>query len=532
MIQKMKFGQCLKELLLIRDWSAARLATALNIDASYVRRWIQGNRTPSLHSSYINDIAAVLCDGIDRDYKKATRSALHIFLDQTNTLWDEAATLQDKVQHVLHEAQVYTLTLDVTSRRNYKQADCQTIVSQFLANTHREQREIPQQQPTDLTSPYTPIPSVLANREMILKAAISLLKSALVQSSDNVGREIILTFHSEKDYFEGYPILHQEWQQTIIEALRSGWSVRHLCKLNKNVERSLRLVNQILEWTNYSGAYSLSYFNKYGIDDPAQEIIVCKGYGAIMSYATNLYKEVDAGIYLNEPEAVRVIERFAEQMFHHAEPLIHILNQNEYFELNPTKDRKFGSQLMCMHDLSYLTVPLEIMEKYIQLSIPDEAERQIHWRRIVDTVQSFYRDIPSFQTRHIYPMRAIEELVRTREYYMNPYFRPTLEDIRDHLNHLIELLQTYDRFEIALIDDHRYDLIHRAQFDIKGDHTIAMGVMPRAGTNSKVELIAITEGTIVTAFQQYFHDIWDRINPIYRDKESVISWLREKLAVL
>lgn len=534
MIQKLKLGDCLKELLQIRGWSAAQLAKTLNIDASYVRRWIQGNRTPALNSSYIDSIVEALCDGLDKDYKQVTRTAILIFIDKSEGPMDEEMPLDARVKRLLHEAQVYTLSLDIESRKSRKPADSQTVVSELLEITRRESLIIPPPQAVEWvhTLKMEQIPKVISTRETLLAAAITMLKKALYDGDSTLAGEIILTFQSEKEYFEGYPELHRDWQQTIIHALSLGWSVRHLCKLNKNVQRSLRLVNQILEWTNYSGAYSLYYFDKYGIDYPPYEIILVKGKGAIMGFATDNYKEIDAGLYLDEIGAVRIIENFVGQMFHNAEPLIHILSQNEYFDLNATKDRKSGNHLMCMHDLSYLTVPLPVMERYLLISIPEEKERRIHWRRIEDTIHSFYRDIRHYKMRHIYPMRAIEELVRTGQYHMNVYYRPTPEDIKAHLLHLIELLQTYDRFEIALVDENKYELINKAQYDIKGDHTIAIGIMPKYTTDHKVELISITEGTIVSAFQEYFDDMWERINPIYRDKEAVISWIREKLAIL
>ncbi|QGQ99623.1 XRE family transcriptional regulator [Paenibacillus psychroresistens] len=70
-----KFGDLLNELLQLRDWSAAKLAKALNIDSSYVRRWIRGERTPGLNSNYIRQIVDVLNDGLDKEYKKTTKTA-------------------------------------------------------------------------------------------------------------------------------------------------------------------------------------------------------------------------------------------------------------------------------------------------------------------------------------------------------------------------------------------------------------------------------------------------------------------------
>jgi hypothetical protein len=359
-----------------------------------------------------------------------------------------------------------------------------------------------------------------------------MLQSALDDENFAGGGEIALTFQSEREYFEGYPELYHEWQYAIVRALSKGWSVRHLCRLNKNVQRSLRLVNQILDWTNYSGAYSLYYFDKYGIDFPPYEIILVNGKGAILGFAADNYKEIDAGLYLDEAEAVHMIERYVGQMFLNVEPLIKILNQEEYFELNPAKDRKSGNHLLSMQDLSFLTVPYPLMEKYLRISIPNEEERAIHLKRIADTLQSFHRDIKHYKMRHIYPMRAFEALVTNGKYHNNVFYRPTGEDVREHLLHLLELLNTYEKFEIALVDENKYKPLSKAQCDIKGDHTIVISVMPKNEWDHKVELISITEGTIVNAFQQHFDDWWDRINPVHRDKAFVISWIKEKLDLL
>jgi hypothetical protein len=276
----------------------------------------------------------------------------------------------------------------------------------------------------------------------------------------------------------------------------------------------------------------LYYFDKYGIDSPPYEIILVNGKGAILGFAADNHKEIDAGLYLDEIDAVSMIEKYVGQMFLNIEPLIKILSQEEYFELNPAKDRKSGNHLLSMQDLSFLTVPYPLMEKYLRISIPDDAERRIHLRRIADTVRSFHRDIKHYKMRHIYPIRAFEELVANGRYYSNFYYRPAGEDVREHLLHVLELLETYEKFEIALVDENKYKLLNKAQFDIKGDHTILIGVMPKRETDHKVELIAITEGTIVNAFQQYFDDWWERINPVHRDKAFVISWIKDKLASL
>jgi hypothetical protein len=344
--------------------------------------------------------------------------------------------------------------------------------------------------------------------------------------------KLFLPFISERTYFDGYPEIYQHWRETMIEALEAGWNIKQLCKLNKNVARSLQLVTQIMDWTNYQGNYELYYFDKYGITNPPYEIIMVKGKGAIQAFAAEQHDEVGAALFTDDKGSVDVIARFVEQMFIHVEPLVKILTLNDYFELNAAKDRRAGNHLTCFHELSFLTVPYEIMEKYLQISIPEASERAVHLRRVRDCNQSFIRDIQTYKMRHIYPMRVIEHLVKKGQYIKNWYFRPTSKDIAGHLKHIIWLLKTYDHFEIALVSENQFALLNQTEWDIKGDHTMVMGVLPKNDKDSNVELLAITEGTILSAFQEYFDDLWERINPLHKDKEFVIAWMEGMLKKL
>lgn len=523
-----KFGECLMGLLAARGWSAAKLAGLLGIDASYLRRWLRGERTPALHSSYVEQITNALCEGLDKEYKKSARAALQEFIEKAGAQID--VSIHASVQELLQNAQIHSLSLDSESRKVHKAQDGPRHSAELLKNFGRNAASytaIKDDQSKSFT--MLKIPKAIQGREAFLKSAISMLKQALAEESISAeGGELLMTFQSERDYFDGYSDLQHHWNQTIIQALAKGWTVKHVCRLTKNVERSFRLVNQIMDWTNYNGSYSLYYFNKYGVNNPPIEMILIKGKAALLGVAAGHHREVGAGLYVSGSEAY-VLEQYAEQLFEEAEPLLKFLNPEEYFELNPEKDRKGGNQLLYMQDLSFLTLPYDVMDKYLHISIPNEQERSVHLNRIADSLQFFYRDIQQYKMQHIYPMRVIEQLVQQRAYAANYYFRPSVEDIVGHIEHLIELLQTYDKFEIALVDENQSDLLNHAEWDIKGNHTLTIGIMPRLESDTRVELLAITEGTLISAFQLHFEQLWERINPIHRDKAFIIAWLRERL---
>lgn len=528
----MKFGDCLNEMLQLRGWSAAKLAKALNIDSSYVRRWVRGERTPALNSNYLQQIAGALNEGLDKAYKKSTKDAFVKGVEDLGSGVEgtEALSFHDRLVHILQQSQIYSLGMDHEARKSSKPVERQSYVMDLLDNVHRQ-----------ATSPILSniqgsaafqigqIPASIQGRDKVLAAAISMIQEAMNDKEPKADREIFLTFQSEREYFDGYPEIYGHWQHTIIEALRAGWNIKQICKLNRNLERSLKLVNQIMEWTNYRGKYELFYVNKYGIYHPPFEIFLIKGKCALLCFATENNNAIDAALYISDAQSVLVIERFTEQMFYNVEPLVRNLDLEQYFELNSAADRKAGHHLLCYHDLNFLTVPYETMRKYIRISIPNEAENTIHMKRITASYQSFERDIQKFKICHIYPMRAFEHLVLTGQHLNNVYFRPEPADVTDHIQHIILLLRTYEGFEIALVSDNQMDLLNQAQWEIKGDHTIMIGVMPKNENDTSVKLLTIAEGTIVGAFQEYYWDLWDRINPITRDKASVITWLEQLL---
>jgi transcriptional regulator with XRE-family HTH domain len=521
-----RFGDCLSEFLAIRGWSAAQFAHILRIDASYVRRWIRGDRTPSLNSGHIDQIAEALCEGLDKSYKRAAKAAFEQAVAEMEDSSGPKRSLHESVRQLLRDAQIASLSMDKNMRRVNKPADRQSPIADLLDHRGRSASRpaaAPGARPNVLGT--VPFPKVVNGRKSLLEAVVAILKNVL-EDDTSEARVIYLTFQSERDTFDGYPELHQIWHETVIEALNRGWTIHHLCRLSKNVQRSFRLVHQLMDWTNYPGSYNLYYFDKYGIQTPPMEIILVQGKGALLGFATDNHKDIDAALYLDHSKEVQVIEKYTEQLFSNVEPLVQILDLEQFFELNPVKDRKSGDHLLCMHDLSFLTVPFEVMENYLLISIPDEKDRAVHLGRIKESMLSFQRDIEHCSMRHIYPMQAIERLVKTGNYQKNFYFRPTRESVVQHIKHLIRLLQTYERFEIALVGDNQLDLLNRTEWDIKGNHTVTIGIMPRDPASSKVELLAVMEGTMVSAFQVYFDDLWDRINPIHRDKEFVISWLK------
>jgi len=105
------FGKCLEDLLYARGWSSARLARELYIDASYVRKWVRGERVPSLNSDYVAKIVDSLVSGI-------SAPVAEVLVQSCGENTSKVTKLREVVSKRLYEAQLASLKLAPEERKN------------------------------------------------------------------------------------------------------------------------------------------------------------------------------------------------------------------------------------------------------------------------------------------------------------------------------------------------------------------------------------------------------------------------------
>ncbi len=531
MERKITFGVCLNELLIARGWSAAQLSREINTDASYVRRWIRGERVPSLKSEFIAQIAYSLSYGIDSRGNNAVRKALLNTLIEMGFLIDQEKDLKELLTEGLTASQVTSLKLNIEDRRmrtNTHDDDIMSILKHSRAsyeNTLNFSAILSDK--SSLAAPF----GFLQGRSAILKAVIALLSEAAKRGEPD---EILLTFQGDYDISDKSD-LSREWNQAFIAVLKKGWNIRHLMRLNKNVNRSFRIVSKIFHWIGYRGKYEPYYFSKYGTASPAFEIILVKNVGALICFQTGESDYVDTAFYVHQKEAMEALIGYFNKLSANTQPIIDLISLDEYFCQTTVMDKTPNNHYISFHDLHMLTYPYQIWCKYLQRTITDPVEREQHASRIKSRLESFYDQIERYKYRIICPAKAIEYLVKSNRYYLQgKYQKPTKEDIIEHIRHLILLLETYQNLEMALLEDNQKDLLSPRNWEVKGEHSVFMSLY--SVTDIEYEenkmYISISEGTIASSFQDYYNEVWDRITPRCKDKAQVIAWLKQQMTVL
>ncbi|TYQ16368.1 UNVERIFIED_CONTAM: hypothetical protein Cloal_2900 [Acetivibrio alkalicellulosi] len=525
------FCHCLNKLLTARGWTAARLALELKTDSSYVRKWLRGERIPSLRSQYINEIALSLVKGQDIKNIGQIKTAISDILKDNSVEFDPYRSITEYIREILAESQLYSLKNSPPQKRlnNVKTKKNVLELLEYL------QKEPPQDQQlesklTDIFNGFSNT-SVIYGKDNVICAAIGLIKEAS-KSNCNVEKNIFITFQSDKDSFNSSSWFDYYWNKYIKDALEKGWNIYHLCCLNKNSERSLLIIKRILHFIEFAKNYRPLYFNKYGILRPPMEIIAVKNIGTLICFATENVDKIDSALFYRGKDAANILDKYMKQLLVTTQPLIKVLSLEDYFELTTKKDKKTGGHLWIWRDLISLSIPSSLWEKHLSKTVKNNTERSIHCKRIKSRQQSFYEDVANYPYMYICYKSTIENLVKTGQYYYkSKYIVQEKEYITEHLNYIIWLLETFENFEIALLDNEHADVTNNISWEVKGEHTVMIEALFGEELPKDAILVSITETTIASAFQDYFLSIWDSLSPKSKDKNNVISWFKEQLDI-
>ena len=150
---------------------------------------------------------------------------------------------------------------------------------------------------------------------------------------------------------------------------------------------------------------------------------------------------------------------------------------------------------------------------------------------------AFQTNVVSYPYRDICSKRAIEQLVSSGELPRDDRaigFLPSPQARREHLQHIIYLLKTYDQYQLAVLDP--IETAHipiEADWTVNGASNVTIIVCAPDSTGKEIlQGLPISEPTIVRAFHDYFEAAWRQVNPPNKDKRYVIQWMEQQTALI
>ncbi|WP_234117378.1 helix-turn-helix domain-containing protein [Clostridium hydrogenum] len=278
MENKMLFGDLLSELLALRGWTASKLAREINVDGSYVRKWIRGERIPALKSNHVEKISACLSKGINKE----------VYEDYIETL---GYKIETSILDILREAQINSLTVD----KNYKV----TLKKDNMLSK---------------------LPSFVKGKEEVFKYVSMILDTAYKSNCRN--KEILMTFQGDKDILDGYEKMHDYFIKMISKLVSSGWTVRHLWRLKSNDTRTVTLVRNITELLKLKKAYEPRYFIKYGTITPPFEFIIIDDLAAVLFISDETNEYISSAFFHTNKDEIETLRKHVLLMSLQTRPIL------------------------------------------------------------------------------------------------------------------------------------------------------------------------------------------------------------------
>jgi hypothetical protein len=331
--------------------------------------------------------------------------------------------------------------------------------------------------------------------------------------------------------------------------LSNGLRVDHYMRLDKRKHKEAELAFQLLGFLKLSDnyrPYAVTSRNDIGL---VFDLVLIPGSIAVLLMATKKPGFPDTAWVYTNPEKIKSLASSVNLMKGQTMPLASIFTPPSEYEvlgqlrndweqaLNKGEARN-GDRFVMLDSFSTLTEPLSNVQSRLVREAKDAQADPTDTSEWVDKIVSIRRDritqfqslVGKFEHRDICPLSFLYEYKSTGMTSKNDSIKEpaTKEEFRTHLKHIIDMLQTYPNYELALVDDvFKNEHVH-TWWEVKGTDkigTVFLEIHRVGGKDPGLAYIALHNSAITQAFRTYFNDLWDSIELPYREKNWVIKQL-------
>jgi hypothetical protein len=511
------FGGYLNTLLTERNLTPRDLASLLELDLSLVYKWLRGERTPRFNSGHADSIA----------------EALHLPPTERQTLF------QSQVRSLRERPAQRSRP---TPRSRFISAPVDALIGRrMIAHTGRA--------PTPRGvkgSAMAPADGAVRGPRAALEAAIEILATA--PSPRSLDQTIQLTWQGEGALDPFNPPFGTNWVYALRGALARGWRARQIWRLNRDISRSVTLVQTMLDLLG-AGEYESLYVPKHETLQTPYDMLIVPDHAAALFFATADGSTVDSALVTHDPAQIALFSAHFDLLGKHAQPLIEAYPRRMvglFDKVLVESEIRVPGRLFVKYSPSLMTEPAEWSS---ETSFWTERMREMGFsgaaltHRIESRRQRLMALLAHAETtdyRDICTMQSIEDIAQHGWYLRNAEARPIkgapVAERRQHLQHAIEVLRRYPHFQLGLLDDGEAEELRVAretQWEILGEQRVLINTRSLDSEDQPVDLdITLDEPGIVAAFVEHFESHWRRMAPEHRDRDWVIQWLEEQLRAI
>jgi len=545
MITNVKFGECLKLLLSALDISINRLSKAINVDSSLVNRWVNEKRIPSYNSTYIECISEYLSKNIQNSFQIQYFNDLLFNVNEDN---ESVVDFEEKIKKALKESQGYSFECKKAELRESKTNSKNKEKASKLLSSNYPFCYVRENNVSDETHTWNPTNSIplssndkiIMGHENILAASIFLLETAAKQKFEN-NNTIYITYNNDAEITNNLYNCLIGWRNALLKAIDNGWNVVFLLRLNNNISRIIRFINFVHPLMK-TGRFNLSYFKKYGDFVAEREMCVITGIGALSCFSTNPNSQINSAFYFENKTATDILKDYFNVLLSkYSKPLIKYYSQDINFKyccFLAEMNENIGNQFIYNYGFSMLLLPEKLYKRLMEMRNIPHSEMQTTLQFYKRQLNATIKNIHNYTYKDIYFEDSIKNLINFKQFYLYTYLgveiiQLEVEEIIELLRNTINLLKTYDNYNIAFISRNADSSleIDNCYCIVKERQCVFFEAFEPSKLLPEVRL-SIEEPMIVKAFEEYFNEIWEHIAPINKDKGDVIAWIQSQINLL
>lgn len=524
------FGDCLAALLDERKhgnahggrMSATWLADQLGVDASLVHHWRANRRVPQ------------------REYLERVGVALHLSAAEQRRLQD-----------------AYTTSLRARKSGDLRPGKHQrSLAIRFPAPRYGGLEPLdPARVPARLrTEPLPDEVRSVEGIEAVVRLATRLLLSAPALSHPHA-KSVYLTYAAgTRDVVgEAAPEAQAWFRAAVRQALWRGWDVRSVLHLDRNVRRSVEMIEAMHAYLGAPGSYLPYYLLQDGMRSAPFSVCVVPDVGALLLVMTHAEGDGDSAIYFparGHTAEVHVLAEHCEALLSptYSTRLLEVFGKSveggQHFDERVQEVEAAAGNRFLVNDglndgLAALMRPPALAERGSAWLARNALGRHASTgRHSPERIQTLYRNLRQYRYQDVWSKGAVQRLLSsgggTSEVGRgnDGALRASPEEWREYLWNIIHVLEEYSNFELALVDEDEERELLRSRWEVVGDAAVLLETWKPGeqgeATDEELQLL-ITEPSIIHAYHEYGQELWQRIRPHNREREYVVWWLRQRL---
>lgn len=546
MTNSKSFGECLNSLLSILGISGNKLSKAINVDSSLVSRWINNKRVPTYDTMYINNISEYLSKSIKNSFQ---RQQIDELLFKICGISSSTDNIKVKIEKVLLESQGYSIELKSKVKKIsiHKNDDKDDMDIDYL-NNNLPHCEMQNNNYSNINPIYDSSISnsilelsnedkVIIGSDSIFSMINKLLQTALEDSS-NDHTTIYISFNSDIGLTTRYYKDLIRCRKNLLKAIHNGWKVVFLLGLTMNTKETAKIIEFLLPLM-HTGNLNLYYFNKYDALSLNIENIIIPGVCALTCSVLNQYSKNICAFFFKNKTAVDILEKKYDLFLStYAQPLIKYYpakHKIDYSRYLTEIEEKIGNRFLFNYCFSILTMPKNLYKKLLVTKGLSKEEIKTALELYERRQKAFLKNLQFCYYKDIYYLDCIDDLIIHNQIYLYDYMgidavRLEPSDVVELLTNIINLLETYENYNISFISDNRNSFIQNINlyYIVKERQAVLLETI----TPSDSMRISIKEPMVVKAFEEYSKELTKKISPVNKDKNEVILWLKRQIKLL